>query len=46
LNAKYQFEIEEIAHLQNKTIEEVKKLFKDAQKALRLSFLNRFDIDE
>lgn len=46
LKSRYQLEIEEIARIQNKTIEEVKKLFKDAQQALRLSFLNRFDIDE
>jgi len=45
LNTKQHIELEEIAQLQNRTIEEVKQLFKDAQEALRLSFLNRFNLD-
>jgi len=44
-NTKQHLEFEEIAQLQNSTIEVIKQLFNDATKALRLSFLNRYALE-
>ncbi|WP_458626065.1 RNA polymerase sigma factor [Winogradskyella sp. PC D3.3] len=42
LSTQQHFELEEIAKIQNTTIEEVKELLKSAKKALQVSLFNRY----
>ncbi len=45
LYTNQQMELEEIAQIQNTTVNEVEQLLKDAKKALQLSFFNRYSRD-
>ena len=45
LTSQQHLKLEEVAELQNISLETVKELYNDAQKALRLSLLNRYAID-
>jgi RNA polymerase sigma factor (sigma-70 family) len=44
LSVVKQLDAVEVAEIRNSTVDEVKKLLKDAQKALQTSFLNRFAV--